>query len=440
MGVTGKLRLREVFFGWWTAVASGIMTAWGHGYWSYGFAAYVKPMQAEFGWTRAQTATAASLRSVEGAAEGPFGGILTDKYGPRIVNLVGVIIAGAGLCSMYLIQELWHFLLLWGFIVSLGFNLGMLGPLETAIINWFVKKRGLAISIFRLLLGFGAATVPMFMTMLFIRYGWRMTGVIGGIITWILCIPLTLLFVKPHRPEYYGLMPDGVKSEADSTEATIRAGQDYAEKETGEVEFTIRQAIKTKTFWLINIASIVMRLAFPVVSVHLIAHLIDIGINPVVAAAAVGLYQIIRLPVGFITGIITDKTPTSKLKYIYASSQLMRCLGLITLLFTHGLPMVYLFDVFWGTGHGLHVGSYAAIHSRYYGRKSFASITGLQGQLAIPASFIGPIYVGWVFDTTGSYQAAFKQAALLMSVAVMCWLLASPPKKPQIISDINKIY
>jgi MFS family permease len=135
-------RFKDIYPGWWTVFASGIMTGWGWGAWGYGFGAYFKPLIEEFGWTRAQLSAAYSLNRLEGGLEGPFGGFFTDKYGPRIVNFIGYFMAGLGLIIMYFVNNLWAFLLIWGFIVSLGFNLGMLGPLETAIANWFVKKRG----------------------------------------------------------------------------------------------------------------------------------------------------------------------------------------------------------------------------------------------------------------------------------------------------------
>ena len=94
-------RFHNVFFGWWTVMATGIMAGWGSGVWSYGFSSYFKPMQQEFGWTRAQVSAAHSLDKLEGGVEGPFGGYFTDKYGPRAFNMAGERARQSGPRSCY---------------------------------------------------------------------------------------------------------------------------------------------------------------------------------------------------------------------------------------------------------------------------------------------------------------------------------------------------
>ena len=83
-------KLKNVYFGWWTVLATAIVSAWSWGTWGYGFGAYFKPLQQEFGWTRAQISAAYSLNKLEGGLEGPWGGVITDKYGPRIVSVMVV--------------------------------------------------------------------------------------------------------------------------------------------------------------------------------------------------------------------------------------------------------------------------------------------------------------------------------------------------------------
>lgn len=432
----------RIYFGWWTVLASSIMCFWGYGSWSYGFGAYITPLLDDFGWTRAQISVAHSLRRLEGSAEGPFGGLLTDKYGPRVVNLVGVFVAGLGLILLYFMNSLWQFLLLWGFVVSFGFNLGMLGPLEAAIVNWFVKKRGFASGIVRATLGFGAFVVPTFMTMLLIQYGWRTAFLIAGLLTWIICIPLTWFWVKPHRPEFYGYLPDGVAVDADDGEAggaMVRVGQEYAARETGEVEFTLRQALRTRAFWVFRISRFFRTLVGPVVSVHLIPHLIDMGIDPVMAAFAGSLYSLVRVPFSLLGGIITDRVSTHRLKYLWVVANSLRCLGIFVLIYADSLPLIFLFSLFYGIGHGLATGVSGPIRGRYFGRKSYASVSGVAAMINIPTDIFAPIYVGWMYDTTGSYIVAYQQAVAMLCVGILAMFFANPPKKkPEAVSDVEK--
>jgi len=435
-------RQGKVFPGWWTVLASSIMCLWGYGSWMYGFGAYITPLLDEFGWTRAQISAAASLRRLEGSAEGPFGGVFTDKYGPRVVNLIGVFFAGLGLILLYFMNTLWQFLLLWGFVVSFGFNLGMLGPLEAAIVNWFVKKRGLASGIIRACLGFGAFVVPPVMTLLLVQHGWRTAFLIAGILTWIICIPLTWFGVKPHRPEFYGYLPDGAEyrdEDAGDTTALVRLGQEYTARETGEVEFTARQVLRTRSFWVLRIARMFQSLVGPVVSVHLIPHLIDMGIDPVTAALAGSLYSLVRVPFSLAGGVITDRIPTHRLKYLWVVALAFRCLGIFVLIYANTLPLVIVFNLFYGIGHGLATGISGPIRGRYFGRKGYGTVSGIASLIAIPTSVIAPIYVGWVYDTTGSYITAYQQAVAMLAIGVIVMFFADPPKeKPEVISNVEK--
>jgi MFS family permease len=436
------LGLRKVFPGWWTVLGSAIMCFWGYGSWSYGFGAYITPLLDEFGWTRAQISTAVSLRRLEGSAEGPFGGIFTDKYGPRVVNLFGVFIAGLGLILMYYMNSLWQFLLIWGFGVSLGFNLGMLGPLEAAVANWFVKRRGLVSGILRAFLGFGAFVVPPFMTFLLLQYGWRSAFLIAGLLTWIICIPLTWFWIKPHRPEYYGYLPDGATidvSRVSDKNSMMKLGQEYTAKQTGEVEFTMRQAIRTRSFWAFRIARVFQSLVGPVVSVHLIPHLIDMGIAPLTAAFAGSLYSLVRVPFSFIGGFITDRIPTNRLKYLWVVALTFRCLGIFVLIYAKSLPLIFLFNVFYGIGHGLATGISGPIRARYFGRKGYATVSGIAALFTLPSDLFAPIYVGWLYDTTGSYTQAYQQAVMLLLGGIATMFFANPPKdKPEVVSDVSK--
>jgi OFA family oxalate/formate antiporter-like MFS transporter len=233
--------LRGIFFGWWTVLACNLMTVWGHSLYVYGYGVFLKPLAEEFGWTRAMTAGAGSLGRIEGGVEGPFGGMATDRYGPRIVCFTGSFLAGLGLVLMSLVNSVFSFYAVW-LLTSTGFNLGLGGPLYTAVSQWFVKKRGLAQSLTAAGFSVGGSIMPMIMTYLLFRYGWRGMFIRAGLISWAILLPLSWFFIKPHRPEYYGFLPDGAKvEEGMDTDSMLKAGEAYAH-EVGEVEFTARQA------------------------------------------------------------------------------------------------------------------------------------------------------------------------------------------------------
>ncbi len=429
---------KEIFFGWWTVLATAIMSAWGYGSWFYGFGTYFKPLQSDFNWTRAQVSSAFSMSRLEGGVEGPFGGYLTDKYGPRVINFSGMLMAGTGLCLMYFMSSLWQYILIWGFLVSLGFNLGLIDPLEKALSEWFVKKRGLAIGLGRVGLAIGGGVVPQFMTFLLIQYGWRRAFLIAGLITWVIGLPLTWTCVKPHRPEYYGFLPDGEKLEnKDDIQSVVKAGQEYA-KEVGEVEFTLRQAIRTRAFWILFIYNLFYAFFMAAISVHQIPYLTDKGMDPIVAAGILGLMVFMTAPGRLVGGILSDRLSIHRMKYMLIIAYSLQALGMMFFIKATSHLMLYAFTLLSGFGGGIGYTSRALLRGRYFGRKAFASIYGTIVMVALPGNIIAPIYIGWVYDVTNSYLSAFTQSLILLIIIIVAFFFLKPPKPPAKITDINK--
>ena len=92
--------------------------------------------------------------------------------------------------------------------------------------------------------------MPIILTFFLLLYNWREMFVLVGIITLIILLPLSWFFIKPHGPEYYGYLPDGVKGKSDVNSASLLKEGDAYAKEIGETQFTIRQAYRTTTLWL----------------------------------------------------------------------------------------------------------------------------------------------------------------------------------------------
>ena len=194
---------------------------------------------------------------------------------------------------MNYVDSLWTFYLVWGVLLGTGHNMGSSVPFETAITNWFVKKRGTALSIKWFLSGLSGVLVLPLIAWLITKYGWRTTCVIGGYVMAIIGLPLALLCVKQHRPEYYGLLPDGAKvSESGHGEQMIERGVRYA-AEIQEVEFTLRQAMRTPAYWLNIMVQSLFWLVGGAISIHSIPFLTDVGIDSVKAA---GMMAFMSLP------------------------------------------------------------------------------------------------------------------------------------------------
>ena len=94
-------RFPRIYFGWWTALAGGILALWGYGYQAYGISALFKPIASELGFSRTATSVAASIGRFEGGFEAPLVGWMTDRFGPRWIVFCGIFFISVALVLMY---------------------------------------------------------------------------------------------------------------------------------------------------------------------------------------------------------------------------------------------------------------------------------------------------------------------------------------------------
>jgi len=435
-----RRRFPKIFVGWWIVLTAGILALWGDGFSFYGFSAFFKPISTELGFSRAVTSIAPSIRRLQGGLESPLVGWITDRFGPRWIVILGIFVMGLALILMYFVDSLWAFLLVWGVILGTGNNIALGVPLDTTIANWFVKKRGLALGTKIFINGFTGLMLPL-VAWLITTQGWRMAAVIGGVSMWLIGLPLAWLFIKQKRPEYYGLLPDGAITEGEVVEASqmIDLGVKYA-AEVDEVEFTLRQAMRTRVFWLIIITTTISGLAFPVMSIHAIPFLTDWGIEPIKAAAMMSIYILAGVPFRFLGGFFADRIRTRYLPFLIGGAQLLQAAGIASFLLNQTTAMIYVWFVLYGIGMGLRMAPDSVLRARYFGRKAYGSIRGLTSLLMTPVGILAPVYVGWVYDTTGSYMTAFSLLVGILSVSGVFFLLfIRRPRPPADISSIRNI-
>ncbi len=435
-----RRRFPKIFFGWWTVIGGGILSLWGWGYYTYGFSALFKPLASELGFGRAVMSVPSSIGRFEGGLEGPVSGWLTDRFGPRWIVIVGILFLGLGLILMNFINSLWAFYIVWGVLLGTGANVALSIPLDVSITNWFVKKRGLALSTKMVLSGISGVLVLPLIAWLISTQGWRMTCLIGGVVTLLVGLPISWFCLKRYRPEYYGLLPDGatVKEEAKDTSLVIDRGVKYA-AEVGEVEFTLRQAMKTPTFWLLIAAHMTNGMAHPVITVHSIPFLTDIGMSPIKAASIVSLNVLVSLPMRFVGGLVADRIKKQHLRFILAVAYSVQALCFTLLTLTQTTVMIYVAYIAYGLGQGIAATAYTVLVGRYFGRKSFGSIQGTKMMFLTVSAMVAPIYAGWIYDTTGSYLVAFATVAALLFVATFLISITKPPKPPAEVTDIRKL-
>jgi len=419
---------RKIFFGWWMTVAGGLLCIWGYGYHTYGFSALFKPIAQELGFSRTATSVAASITRFEGGVEAPLVGYLSDRYGPRITVFVGTFLVGLGMLLMNWVHSLWSFYLVWSVICSTGINISLSMPLDVAITNWFVRKRGTALSVKWVFSGLSGVIGLPIVAWLIAAYGWRMACVIGGVVMWSVGLPLVWFFIKPHRPEHYGLLPDGAAVEDEKKSEVVKAGVEYAEA-AGEVEFTAKQAMQTRAFWLLIAAYMFHGALYPVMNIHCIPFLTDRGMDPLVAATTMSIFVMASIPARFLGGVIVDRVETSMIRFVMAGAYGLQCVGVTLFLFNQqSMFALYTFFILYGVGMGAALTLTPVLRARYFGRKAFGTIAGISRAMNVPVGVMGPIAAGWIYDTTGDYIMAFILFAALLGLSAVIMTFVAPPK------------
>ena len=417
---------KKIFYGWWIVLATNIICLLGYGTWLYSFGVFFKPMSAEFGWTRAMTAGAYSLRSIEGGIASPVVGWAVDKYGSRDVIIIGAIISGFAFVLMPTIDSLVGFYLIYGVLLSAGMSAMLYLPAWSVIANWFHRRLSMAMALLASGAGFGGIICAPAAAYLISQYGWRVAFVIMGFIIWVIVIPLA--FVVRNSPEQMGLEPDG-DSPARSTddrdeEGTIAKRGPVDPAHTG---YSLIQALTSPTFWILALAFFFQGLSHSTVIVHTVPALTDAGIPMEEAAFSIGLLTLVsvigRLSFGFLGDHFTKR-------YLFMITYTMMGCGVLVLMNASGMSMVYLFIFLFGVGFGGNVPLMPAIRTEYFGRASLGKIQGFMNPISMIAGATGPIFAGYIFDTTGSYRISFLITGLLTFCAVITIFFARPSQPP----------
>ena len=407
----------KIFYGWWIVLSTNVICLLGFGTWLYSFGVFFKPMMSEFGWTRAMTAGAYSMRSIEGGIASPIVGWAVDKYGPRIVIIIGAVIAGLGFCMMPLISSLLGFYMIYGVILSIGMSAMLYIPAFTLIARWFKRKVSMATSVLAIGAGIGGLICAPISAILITNYGWRISFIIIGFTVWIVVIPLS--FVVRNSPEEMGLRQDGdPPGDEDSTEEDLVVDDDE--------DYTLKQALRSHAFWMLALSGLFQGMAHSTVIVHSIPHLTDMGIPLTQAAASIGFLTLVSIIGRVSYGYLGDRFDK---RYLFVSLYVMQALGVLVLMTANSMAMVYLFIFLFGVGFGGGIPLGTAIWAEYFGRKAFGKIMGFSAPVGMISSAVGPIMAGHIFDVTGSYSYAF----MAISALVLCGspVIMSLRKKPR---------
>lgn len=387
---------------------------------------FVTPMTEEFGWSRAALSGAVSLGGVLAALTSPLVGSFLDRKGPRTILLAAVLTTSATILMLSGVQSLLGFYLL--FCIA---RMNFAGPFDLgthgAVVNWFVARRPLAMSIATLAQMVGLTLMPLIGYWAMAYGGWRSGWIaIGLTVLAVGFLPTWALMAR--RPEDLGLLPDGAPA------APVRQDGTKAPTSTTESEpsFTRSEALATPAFWLLSLYTL---LVYPVqagTSLHQPAHLMERGVSAAVAVSSVTTFSATSAVVGLVFGLLLRRIGV---KMGLAISGLALCASSILIArVTNSFEALTSAALFGAAMGGIHTALPVA-WADYFGRRSFGAIRGVALAIQVTAQASGPLISGVLRDATGNYATSLAIFATLGGLATLAALLVTAPRRPASARD-----
>lgn len=379
-------------------------------------ALFFPSMGEDTGWSLTQLTGAVTAQGIAALVISPIIGPLLDRYGARPVMVAGAITAGTGMLLMMTIQSVWHYWVLYAIIGALG--MGELGRLSGPIVvaKWFVRLRGRAMALATSGTTIGGVVMAPIIGILITAFGWRSTWGILGITVILMMVPTVALFMR-RQPEDLGLNPDG---DPDIQEPTRNSGPQPA----GEVVWTLREAIRTRSLWVIVISMNLASLSAGGLVYHQVPYFTEQGMSLQGATMVFTISMIggalSRIPWGF----LIDRFPV---RTCLASAFAIRSVGPLALLIIPFPYNIVPFVAFWA----FLAGSFSLLQpmafANYYGRTFMGSIFGTLRPLMSLSQLVGPLFIAILFDWTGTFDLALAIVSTLGFIGAAIALLAEPP-------------
>jgi MFS family permease len=414
------------FYGWVIVALAAACSFWGAGVVQRSYAVILKPLTEDLGVPRTMGVLGVTIASLTADLASPFIGVLVDKRGVRLLVTLSAAVTGLTLMLLAQVHDVWLFLLLFGVVLGLARpSLQAVGA-QTTVARWFVRRRGRAVTFSTLGLPLSAVVLIPFTQWMVAGFGWRSAWtVLGAGVLLALTAPVAL-FMR-GRPEEMGLLPDGDGPVALHGGATAGGGA-ARPASGGEVSWETKEALHTRTFWLLSVAFAVIGMVPTIMTVHMFPYFTDQGLDPATAATAAGSFGIAVIGSRLLFwGYLFDRVAIQRTLMLWG---LLMTVAISVMLAVHTVVLAFVAAACFGVAMGGTAPLGTLAWARYYGRGSLGAITGVASLIGIVNDILGPLMPSVVYDLTGSYHGAFVATAVGCLIGVALFAAAGPPRLP----------
>jgi len=410
------VRKQPFFYGWYLVGVMIIAMMLIYGI-RNSFSVFFAPVLDDFGWYRGTTAIMLSLNILVYGLAAPVAGILVDRWKPRTVVVMGIFVLALATAANFYAGKLWHFYLLFGVLAPIGTAFCGSPVFNPTLINWFGKKRGLAVGLGQIGGGLSFAYTMLIEKVISI-WDWRASFFVMAGLVVVVLLPLYIIFFY-HRPEDKGLTAYGAgespvgKKATDIHDVPIR-------------DWTLRVALKTYQLWLLVFTEFCF---WGVGSYMILAHQVkfaeDAGYSSMLATGVFALFGIASIG-GQLCSSISDKIGREKTLTIAAVLSIGGLIALMAVKDTSQPWLLYVYAISYGFSTGLFspdiiVGTADIFRGRNIGTISALLLTGVG-----LGGAIGPWLGGYLYDVKGSYDIAFIIAMVAYVIGCISFWIAAP--------------
>jgi len=370
------------------------------------FGVYIKPMEAEFGWSRSALSGVAAVSLLFLGAMGPLAGRLADRWGPRRVIGVSLIVLAVGAIGSAFIQSLWQLYLMTGILMAVGAGGVAMSTGAAVVARWFDARRGLVMGLVGGAMSAGQLVVIPLAAALTFWFGWRTSFLTFGVLLLLLVLPIGVLFIR-NAPEQHGGRPYGASGPLPAMAPTTTIPK--AER------VSVVEAARFPQFWLLLGTFFVCGYTSSgIVLTHFMPHAIEHNFSEFQAATALGVVGAMNIVGTIGSGWLCDHFGR---RGPLATYYFVRGISLLYLLYVHDVPSLHLWAAVFGLNWISTIPPTTTLTANIFGRFSVGELSGWIFFGHQVGSALGAALAGWLYEWAGNYNAAFVSAAFLAFLA-----------------------
>jgi MFS family permease len=408
------------FYGW-IALSGAVFVLFSANAYLQSFGVFLPVVADTFGWNRATVAAALSLGLLAMGLPSPLYGILTSRFGPRINIILGNILCAACLAGLYFLHDLWYLYLLF-IIGGLGAGIGGYIPITSIAVNWFTKKISLALALLLTAGGLASFIFPPLTTALITAVDWRLTWVILGGIILIGSTVIGGIILIRNKPEDIGQIPDGIKVDITGINPEMLTN---TENDDDHKKWSMKKLLRLPVTWFIFVFTVSTGVVLGTMTSHQVAYMQDIGFSPLTAATTMSILAVGSMIASLAFGGLALRI---NIRYLGAFAGILQLAGMVILLTTRELTLLYVYSALVGMGTGALLAAMPTFVGTYFGRQLYSRVMGFINAAHIAASAVSGTFGGAIYDATGNYTLAFLIVVVFIVIGLVSVFLARKPR------------